>query len=80
MEHLVIDRKTYLVTQCWALWDQLCEAANGGHGSVWAVPPLGQTEGVSWQNRAARDLRSIPVDLKDRQVERKVEDKKSEEN
>lgn len=80
MAHLLIDRKTYLVTQCWAPWDQLCEAENGGHGSVQVVPPLGQTEKDSWQNRAARDLRSIPVDLEDREVERKVENKKSEDN
>lgn len=80
MAHLVIDRKTYLVTQYWALWDQLCEAENGGHGSAQVVPPLRQTEGGSWQNCAACDLRSIPVDLKDRQVKRKVEDKKSDEN
>lgn len=80
MAHLLIDRKTYLVTQCWALWDQLCEAESGGHGSVQAAPPLGQTERGSWQNRAARGLGSIPVNLKDRKVERKVENKKSEEN
>lgn len=76
MAHKINDGKTYRVTQCQGLQDKLCHFENGGHGSIRAVCPLEQTEVVSSQNPAARDLRSIPVDLSDSQVERKAEGKK----